>query len=144
MNRAKLTPKTRSAMKKPYAYPPEIIVPCSDPKAFTDSMKAQVGMAINAALRKAKAPTNVAITTIRKNISRNLMLTPSPHTSAQELLPHLDLIYEAARTVDPSLLPPCLNENGINWPSTASLPITTQTLQMECINCNKRSNTTNR
>jgi hypothetical protein len=75
-----------------------------------DSMKAQVGMAINSAFCKAKAPTNVAIVNVRKNISVNLMLKPSPHTSAQELLPHLDLIHEAAHTVNPSLLPPRLNE----------------------------------
>jgi hypothetical protein len=67
-------------------------------------------MAVNTALRKAKAPTNVAIVTIRKNMSGNLMLKPSLHTSAQELLPHLDLIHEAARMVNPSLLPPHLNE----------------------------------
>jgi hypothetical protein len=110
MNRVKLTPKTRNATMKPYPRPQEIIVPCADPKAVTDSMKAQVGMAINAALRNAKAPTNVAIVTVRKIMSGNLMLKPSPHTSAQELLPHLDLIHEAARTVNPSLLPPRLNE----------------------------------
>jgi hypothetical protein len=110
MNRVKLTPKTRNAMKKPYPHPQEIIVPCADPKAFTDSMKAQVGMAVNAALCNDKAPTNVAIVTIWKNMSGNLMLKPSPHTSAQELLPHLDLIHEATRMVNPSLLPPGLNE----------------------------------
>jgi hypothetical protein len=73
-------------------------------------MKAQVGRAVNAALPKAKALTNVAIVTIRKNMSYNIMLKPSPHTSAQELLPHLDLIHEAACMVNPSLLPPGLNE----------------------------------
>jgi hypothetical protein len=110
MNRVKLAPKTRNATKKPYPHPQEIIVPCANPKAFTDSMKAQVSMAVNAALRNAKATTNEGIVTIWKNMSGNLMLKPSPHTSAQELLPHLDLIHEAARTVNPSLLPPRLNE----------------------------------
>jgi hypothetical protein len=109
-NRVKLTPKTQNVMKKPYPCPQENIVPCADPKAFMDSMKAQVGMAVNAALCKAKALTNVAIVTVQKNMSSNLMLKPSLHTSAQELLPHLDLIHEAARMVNPSLLPPCLNE----------------------------------
>jgi hypothetical protein len=67
-------------------------------------------MAVNAAHRNAKAPTNVAIVTVRNNMSSNLILKPSPHTSTQELLPHLDLIHEAAHMVNPSLLPPLLNE----------------------------------
>jgi hypothetical protein len=74
-----------------------------------DSMNAQVSMAVNAALCKAKAPTNIAIVTIWRNMSGNLMLKPSPHTSAQELLLHLDRIHEAARMVNPSLLPRRLN-----------------------------------
>jgi hypothetical protein len=110
MTRAKLTPKTRNVTKKPQSHPQEIIVPCSDPRALTDNMNVQVGMAVNVALCRANAPTNVASATVRKNISGNLMLTPSPYTSAQELLPHLDLIHEATHAVNPALLPPCLNE----------------------------------
>jgi hypothetical protein len=106
----KLMPKTRNAIKKPYPHPQDIIVPYANPKAFIDSMKAQVSMAINAALCNAKAPTNIAIITIRKNISSNLMLKLSPYTSTQELLLHVDLIHEATCMVNPSLLPPCLNE----------------------------------
>jgi hypothetical protein len=45
-NRVKLTPKTQNAMKQPYPHPQDIIVPCADPKAFTASMKAQVGMVL--------------------------------------------------------------------------------------------------
>jgi hypothetical protein len=110
MNRVKLIPKTQNATKKPYPYPQEIIIPYADPKAFTDSMKAQVSMAINAALHNAKALTNIAIITIQRNMSGNLMLKPSPHTSAQELLLHLNLIHKAACIVNPSLLPMHLNE----------------------------------
>jgi hypothetical protein len=73
-------------------------------------MKDQVSMAVNTALSNAKALTNVAIVTIQKTISGNLMLKPSPHTSAQEVLPHIDLIHEGACIANPSLLPLCRNE----------------------------------
>jgi hypothetical protein len=81
-NRVKLMPKSQNTIKKPYPYPQEIIVPYANPKAFMDSMKAQVNMAINAALHHTKALTNIAIITIHKNMSGNLMLKLSPHTSA--------------------------------------------------------------
>jgi hypothetical protein len=65
---------------------------------------------VNEALRKANAPENISILTVRKNISGNLLLTPSPNTPIPKLLAHLPLINEAARTVHPSLITPRLNE----------------------------------
>jgi hypothetical protein len=67
-------------------------------------------MAVNAALHTAKAPNHVPITTIRKNISSNLILSAAANTSAQDLSHHLDAIKQAAQTVHRSLQPPRLNE----------------------------------
>jgi hypothetical protein len=73
-------------------------------------MRAQVGTATNTALQQANVPTNVAIVSVRKNMSGNLMLTPAPNTSTHELLQHIDLIHEAICSVHTSLMPPRLNE----------------------------------
>jgi hypothetical protein len=73
-------------------------------------MKAQVGIAVNAALRIAKAPNHVTITTIGKNISGNLILTAAMNTSTQDLSHHLGAIKQAAQTIHRSLQPPRLNE----------------------------------
>jgi hypothetical protein len=82
MNRVKLTPKTQNAMKKPYPCHKEIIVPCANPKAFMDSIKAQVGMAINAALCNAKA------------------LTLFTHTSLWYQLPHPVISANTSEVID--------------------------------------------
>jgi uncharacterized protein YejL (UPF0352 family) len=53
---------------------------------ITDQIRVQVGMAMNAALCKANAPTNVAVMSVRQNMTGNLLLTPAPNSSIQELL----------------------------------------------------------
>jgi hypothetical protein len=86
------------------------MIPCRDPSVLTDDMKARIGMAVNAALCSAKVPSHIAVATIRKNISGNLILTMSARTSASELTQHLDTINQAAQSVHMSLEPPRLNE----------------------------------
>jgi hypothetical protein len=49
-------------------------------------------MATNATLRKANALTNVAIMSVRQNMTGNLLLTPAPNSSIQELLQYADTI----------------------------------------------------
>jgi hypothetical protein len=77
---------------------------------------------VNAALRKANILENISILTVRKNISRNFLLTPSQSITTPELLAHLPLIHEAAHTIHQSLLLPCLNKK---WHKLAihSIPI---------------------
>jgi hypothetical protein len=52
----------------------------------------------------------LTITTVRKNMTGNLLLTPSAQTLATDITVYLPAITEAALKVYPSLLPPCLNE----------------------------------
>jgi uncharacterized protein YejL (UPF0352 family) len=75
----------------------QIIIPSSDPKTITDNIRVQVGMATNAALRKANAPTNIAIMSVRQNMTGNLLLTPAPNSSIQELLEYADTISATIR-----------------------------------------------
>jgi hypothetical protein len=63
-------------------------------------------MAKNAALHKANAPTNVTVMLVRQNMTGNLLLTPAPNSSVQELLHHADTISAAISSVNPSLQPP--------------------------------------
>jgi hypothetical protein len=44
---------------------------------------------------------------VRQNMTGNLLLTPAPNTSVQELLQYADTISAAISTVNPSLQPPC-------------------------------------
>jgi hypothetical protein len=43
---------------------------------------------------------------VRQNMTGNLLLTPAPNTSIQELLQYADTISAAIRSVNPSLQPP--------------------------------------
>jgi uncharacterized protein YejL (UPF0352 family) len=63
-------------------------------------------MAKNAALHKANAPTNVAVMLVRQNMTGNLLLTPAPNSSVQELLQYADTISAAISSVNPSLQHP--------------------------------------
>jgi hypothetical protein len=85
-------------------------VPCSDPRALPDSAKVAISLAVNAAFRDANAPAMLTIMTIRKNITGNLLLTPSAQTLTTDITAHLPAITEDALNVHPSLLPPRLNE----------------------------------
>jgi hypothetical protein len=67
-------------------------------------------MAVNAALRAAKAPNHITMTTIHKNISGNLILTAAANTSTQDLSHHLGATKQAAQTIHHSLQPPHLNK----------------------------------
>jgi uncharacterized membrane protein YgaE (UPF0421/DUF939 family) len=73
-------------------------------------MKVQVGMAVNATLHSAEVLTHVAMATIWKNISRNLILTTSTNTSTSELTQYIEIIKQSAQSVYTSLKPPCLNK----------------------------------
>jgi hypothetical protein len=63
-------------------------------------------MATNAALHKANALTNVAMMSVRQNMTGNLLLTPAPNTSIQELLQYADTISATISSVNLSLQPP--------------------------------------
>jgi hypothetical protein len=79
-------------------------------KALPENVKVAIGMAVNATLRKAKAPDMLSITTVRKNIAGNLLLTPAAHTLATDITAYLPIIKEAAMRVHPTLQPPRVNE----------------------------------
>ncbi|KAI5798066.1 hypothetical protein FPQ18DRAFT_385451 [Pyronema domesticum] len=106
----KQAPKPSQPPKKNPPRPNDIIIPCPDPRSFPDSSKIAVGVAVNDALCKANAPESVSISTVKKNINGNLILTPSPQTTPTDITPHLPLILEAACKVHPALLPPRINE----------------------------------
>jgi hypothetical protein len=99
------TPPKKTA-KTPTARPQELLIPSSDPKTITGQIRAQVGMATNAALRKANAPTNIGVMSVRQNMTSNLLLTPAPNTSTQELPQYANTISAAISSVNPSLQPP--------------------------------------
>ncbi|CCX11213.1 Protein of unknown function [Pyronema omphalodes CBS 100304] len=105
----KTKPKTQNLSHKP-PKPQDIVIPCSDPQALPDSIKVTIGMVVNTTLREAKAPATLSITTVRKNIAGNLLLTPATHTLAADITAHLPTIKDAAMKVHPTLQPPRLNE----------------------------------
>jgi hypothetical protein len=104
--RKKTPAPPKKTTKKPTAHPQELLIPSSDAKTITDQIRAQVGMAMKAALRTANAPTNVAIMSVRQNMTGNVLLTPAPNSSILELLQYADTISTTSSSVNPSLQPP--------------------------------------
>jgi hypothetical protein len=91
-------------------------------------------MAINATLHKANTLTNVTVMSVRQNMTSNLLLTPAPDSSIQELLQYANTISATISSVNPSLQPPCPVEKwhklAIHRVPTELYPDTEEGMQM--------------